>query len=167
MKSSKSKGSEKSAVGSVRILALPTYLAMIRNSVGTRLFSRLYAAVDGRRRDLLDGGNLACAFFVTGILAARGLVCSMHATVEGTVRDMEKSGWHRTDRLRTGAVLVWEEAEQVPGSWHRHIGFYLGKGRAVSNDSRLGQPVEHHWTFGKVGSRAKRRVVAVYWHDLF
>lgn len=141
---------------------LSTYLRMIRSSVGSRMFQRLYAK--GPKRDLLKGGRLACAFYVSSLLAARSLADGPHATVAGLVRDLERSGWRKISRPRIGCVLVWEEAEQVRGERHRHIGFYLGRGRAVSNSSRRQVPVRHHWTYGQADGQPKRRVIAKYWH---
>lgn len=142
-----------------------TYLWMIRASVGCRMFQRLYAR--NPERDLLKGGRLSCAFFVSGLLAARGLISEPHATVKGTVQAMKRRGWREISRPRIGCVLVWEEAEQIRGERHRHIGFFVGAGQAVSNSSRHRVPARHHWTFGQKGGRPKRRVLAKYWHSSF
>jgi hypothetical protein len=44
---------------------------------------------------------------------------------------------------------------------HKHIGFYIGNNRAISNNSvHDGGPAEHDWTF-----EGKRKVEAVLWSE--
>ena len=140
---------------------------MIRSSVGSSMFQHLYAEVNGRKTDLLKGGKFSCAFFVTAVLSARGLIESMHATVIGTLKDLERFGWVKIDSPCRGCILVWESIEQIEKEYHEHIGFYLGNGRAISNSSKKKVPVEHNWTFGRQGRQPKRRVIAMYGYPEF
>jgi hypothetical protein len=152
----------------IKLDLFASYLSMIAGAVNSRQWRHLYAQVNGRRQDLLGNGRRSCAFFVSGLLTARGLLQSMHATVAGTVQDLEASGWVRIKRPRKGAVLVWEQAAQVGPAVHPHIGFYVGPQRAISNSSKRGVPVRHHWTYGtRANGQPKRRITAIYWHPSF
>ncbi len=152
-----------------------TYMALIENSVASRTFQSSFNRVDGVERDILRKDNLkgcrACAFFVSSILVIVQaidnlqvqLIDSVHATVEGTMRDIERY-WKQAWKLRRGAILLWEPME-LAGEINRHIGFYVGKGKAISNDWESGVPAYHHWTYGRKEDAPFRRVVAIYHHD--
>jgi dCTP diphosphatase len=117
-----------------------TYLAFIRNSVGGRSFQNFYAEVDGKKKDVADGGVLSCAYFVSAVVHTFGLIRSPHMTVASTVRDFEASGWQKvTGEPEPGDVLVWEEKEFDDGSRHEHIGFALGPAEAVSTSYETGE----------------------------
>ncbi len=142
-----------------------SYRALLKKSVGTTLFQTAYARVNGRRRDVIGRGRLACAFYVSGILRLVGLIHEVHATVTGTVKDMARSGWRRTRHARPGDVIVWEPVRRSDGQLHPHLGFALGRGQALSNSSSRRSPRIHHWTYGtNRHGHPKRRVVAVYTH---
>ncbi len=148
----------------MKLLLKKTYLSLIENSVGATLFKNLYAEVDGQVEDLLKGGDLSCAFFVSFILNHFRLIDSAHATVSGLVKDMEKNGWQVAHEPKAGDVLVWEEQQQKSGP-HTHIGFYIGDTMAVSNNPQGGEPFKHHVTFGEKDGTPARVVRAVYTHQ--
>lgn len=127
-----------------------SYLSAIRDSVGSRMFRHLYMFQnDGTSLDILQSGKLSCAYYVAFILYHFHLINTPHATVASTVKDLEQSGWQIVDEPQAGDVLVWEPSDiHAEGESHEHIGFYLGEERAVSNSSKLGEIVEHDWTFG-------------------
>lgn len=141
----------------IQILLTDTYLAVIKKSVGARMFQDIFALIDGKRRNVTRGGVLSCAFFVSGILTIAGLIKEIHGTVDATVRDMELSQWKRQRTPKRGDVLVWEKQ-----NGHRHIGFYIGNHRAVSNSTSKRYPVAHHWTFGSVRGKPKRRIEEIW-----
>ncbi len=143
------------------ILLLPTYLAMIKGSIGSKTCQRLFVVQQGKRKDILHRGELSCAFFVSLILKFFDLIKSAHATVAGLEKDLLKSGWYKIDQTRVGSVLVW----QKNSTGHRHVGFYIGRGWAVSNITSKRIPRRHHFTFGREGKRPKRPIEAIYWHD--
>lgn len=143
----------------VEPLIFDSYIAIVKNSVGTNVFRNFYAKIDGKKKDVLQDGVLSCAFLVSSILLIFDLIKEMHATVGGTVGDMEEMGWVKIKKPRPGAVIVWAKEEFDTGE-HSHIGFYLGRGRVVSNNTPTRVPKEHHWTFN-----GKRKVEAVYWHS--
>ncbi len=131
------------------------------------MFQNLYAKVDGKERDILDNGSLSCAIFVSIILQSFELIKKPHATVIELLKDMEVSGWKKSHSLKVGDVIVWEPLDFTgDGVKHLHVGFYLGKDKAVSNDWKVGTPAKHHFTFGTRASKPKRRIVAMYRHKL-
>ena len=135
-----------------------TYFAMIKNSVGTKLFRNFYAQIDGRKIDVMKNGGLSCAFFLSSLLSTLGLAKATHTTVESTVKDMEQSGWKPTKKLMPGSIIVWEEKKE-----HKHIGFYIGNNRALSNSSKKKSPATHHLTYG-VKTAPARKIEAIYQH---
>jgi uncharacterized protein YycO len=136
----------------VEPVLMDTYLAMIKNSIGSKMFRNLYAKINGKKTDIVQSGNLSCAFYVSSILLLFKLIKEVHATVNGTERDMKESGWVETKKPKVGCVLVWKETDFTNGSLHKHIGFYVGNGKAISNDYKKGCPTEHDWQFRKVES---------------
>ncbi|MBD3281189.1 hypothetical protein GF391_00395 [Candidatus Uhrbacteria bacterium] len=150
----------------VEVNLLKSYLKMIQNSIGSKMFRNLYATVDGKERDILEGGNLSCAFFVSVILHTFELIQIPHATVLGLLKDMEQSGWKKTRKLKTGDVVVWEDEDQTgDGVKHSHIGFYLGKDKAISNSTAKKSPIKHHFTFGTKAGKPKRKIIGTYRHE--
>jgi len=87
------------------------------------------------------------------------LIQEVHSTVEGTVKDLVRSGWKRTKILKLGAILVWEKQYG-----HRHIGFYIGNKKAISNSTTRGVPVRHHYTFGIKNGKTARTIETIYWN---
>ncbi len=146
-------------------LFFDNYLAMIKGSPGSQMFRHFYAEVSGQKTDILQDGELSCAFFASGILRLFDLIKEGHCTVSGTVKDLENSGWYLISAPRPGAVLVWEPIIDGNGATHAHIGFALGDNQAVSNNSFTKTPTVHHLTFNEENSLPKRKITAVYWHD--
>jgi hypothetical protein len=140
------------------------YISLIKNSVGAKMWRNFYAKVEGKKRDLVKGGDLSCAYFVSSILYLFNLIKSPHLTVASTIEDMMDSGWIRINKPKIGSVLVWEEKFSKNSGSHRHIGFYIGKNKAVSNSSKKRKISQHHWTFGKKQSIARRKVDVILWH---
>ena len=121
-----------------------TYLRLIENSVGSKMFRTLIADVDGKSTDILRDGELSSAVFVSSILKLVGLAPEVRTTVTSTVVDLETAGWKRSQTPQQGDVIVWEE-KQFADESHRHIGFYVGDEMAVSNSFKRKVPVKHHW----------------------
>ena len=150
----------------IKILKKENYLANIHNSVGSGLFRNLWAEVDGDKKDILEDGGLSCAQFVSGILYLNGLIKERHATVEGTVRDIEGFGWKKIKEPKIGSILVWEAMEYPDGSKHGHIGFYVGDQKAISNSPKEKSPQYHRWTYARENESDYRRVSSIYWNTL-
>lgn len=130
----------------IELVLNETYLVAIKNSVGTKIFRNLFARVGRKTKDITENGNLSCAFYVSSILYLFKLIKEIHATVNGTVRDLKESGWVEIKKPKNGCVLVWEEKKFKNGNSHKHIGFYIGNQIAISNNSKLGYPTVHRWT---------------------
>ena len=130
-----------------------SFLALINNSVGSKAFQNFYALVAGRSQDLMKGGEVSCAFFVSSVCTIFGLSKRMHGTVTTTIADLESSGWTKVAKPKIGDILVWEEAKG-----HRHIGFYIAKDKAISNSASKKIIARHHWTFGEKNNKPLRQV---------
>ena len=145
-------------------LAYKTYLTIINDSVGTKMFRHFYAKLKGRELDIMRNGELSCAFYVSSILTIFKLIKEPHGTVSSTVKDLIESGWQKVKRPRAGSVLVWAKIDFGPGDAHKHIGFYIGGSKAISNSYKTGTPVIHHWTFGVRDKKPRRRIEAIFWN---
>lgn len=137
-----------------------TYLRMIENSVGSKQYRTLYAVVDGVLKDITGDGRLSCAYFVSSVLHAFGLADSVHATITGTLEDMERNGWYQLYCCgrKPGQILVWREEEG-----HKHIGFYLGRptGRTCVSTS----PREHVVVYHDITYDDQRWLHEIYTHN--
>ncbi len=143
----------------IELLLKESYLAMIKNSVASNLFRNLYAKVAGRKKDVLENGQLSCAVFVSAVLFLNHLIKDNHATVIITLKDMKKSGWYKIKKPKIGSVIVWEKKKFKDGNFHTHIGFFMGKNKAISNSRTFGQPRYHHYTYHN-----KRKIESIWWH---
>lgn len=125
------------------------YLKIIESSLGSKLFNHFYIRKNDETIDVLEGGLLSCAFFVSSIIKMFNLIESVHTTVNNTVEDMMRSGWLDIPikEIKKGDVLVWDKKEFDDGSIHGHIGFYMGNNKAISHSCHKKTPVEHHFTF--------------------
>jgi len=150
----------------MKILLRDNYLASIKNSVDTRLFRNLWTETEGIKKDILEDGNLSCAQFVSGILYFNQLINTRHATVEGTVKDLESFGWRQIFEPKEGCILVWEKVTYPDGKKHMHIGFYVGNQKAISNSPEDKSPQEHYWTYGRQNENEFRKITSMYWHTL-
>ena len=123
-----------------------TYLAVIRSSVGSGMFRSFYMHIGGKKVDVLNDGQLSCAFFVSSVLTIFGLIQRVHGTVDATIKDIEESGAKKVRKPRIGSVIVWGKSERIAKT-HRHIGFYVGNQQAISNLDDCGSPQNHDWLF--------------------
>lgn len=146
-------------------LNFENYLQTIKNSCGTLMFRNVYIQDDqGQKVDVMQNGNLSCAIFVTSILCQFNKIDGRHATVQGTVKALEKYNWTKENinNLEIGDILIWD----IPNDKsyiHQHIGFYIGDNLAISNSSENGFPIIHHFTF-----QSARNLISAYrsiWTD--
>ncbi|MDP3954070.1 MAG: hypothetical protein Q8Q06_01470 [bacterium] len=149
-----------------KILAKDNYLAMIQNSIGTEMFRNFYMAIDSQKIDILKNGLLSCAVFVSSILYLNKMISGLHATVDSTKKDIEKSGWKKVENPKVGDVLIWE-AMKWPGNdtANKHIGFYISNDEAISNDSFGGSPKKHHLTYGIKDGKPVRKIEDIYRYE--
>jgi len=143
-----------------------TYLKMIENSIGTKLFNSIIVKFKnpGETKDVCKNGQLSCASFVSSILFLNNYIHSPHATVESTVKDIVKFGWEKISKknLRPGDVIVWEKINFGNGQANQHIGFVLNKNQAVSTDSKKRKTIKHHITYGIINNEPKRKIIEAY-----
>lgn len=151
-----------------------TYLAMIWGSIDSREYQKVFIRTPTGSIDATDGGNFSCAIYVSSVLSRCGLTTGgMHATVAETIRDMCESGWYEVHYspetahlLPTGCVILWGQAGVCSdGRLHRHIGFFIGNGEAVSNHPVDRVPKRHHITFGEDENGAPVRPVLRVYHN--
>ncbi|MBI2003575.1 MAG: hypothetical protein HYS78_01165 [Parcubacteria group bacterium] len=140
-----------------------SYLKTIENSIGSKLFRNLYFKKGSQKIDVLQNGNLSCAVFVSWILKNFNLIKEGHTTVDGTIKDLKKSGWRKIKKPKVGTILIWEEKIYSDGP-HKHIGFFTGKEKAISNSYKLKIPIKHHWTFGIKNGKPVRKVTEIWWN---
>ncbi|MBN2094004.1 MAG: hypothetical protein JW740_01360 [Candidatus Zambryskibacteria bacterium] len=134
-------------------------VAYAKNSIGSNIFRNVYFDVDGQKVDLTEDGNLSCAVFVSSILYLLKLIKDTHITVASTLKDMQNSGWFEIQEPKLGCILVWEEKDFGDGRKHKHLGFYVGDDKAVSNNPESGYPTEHDWD-----EYDKRKVEMIFWN---
>ncbi len=144
----------------LKILLFDTYLSVIQGSVGSSMFLHSYARSGKGKRNILENGNLSCAFYTSSILSMFNLVDTQHATVSGLIKDLKKNGWKEISRPRKGAVLLWEKMVQAGGELHEHTGFYIGNKKAISHRFEKKLPIIHHYKFGS----KNRKIKSIYWH---
>lgn len=145
-------------------------MRMIRNSIGSRMFRNSYMKIGHKTIDILEDGNLSCAFYVSSLLLLfpeLHLITTQHGTVAGALHDMKKSGWRETKTPRPGAVILWEKksyADNYAKSDHQHLGFYLGEKKAISNSNKQRMPALHNLTFGEGGTKKFRKIEKFFWN---
>lgn len=147
----------------MKFLLKASYLKTIENSIGSKIFRNLYFEVNGKKKDILENGALSCAIFVSWILKNFDLIKEGHATVDGTIKDLKKTGWRKIKKPRTGAILIWGK-KFYDSEPHKHIGFYIGNNKAISNSYKSRKPLKHHWTFGVKNGKPVRKVEEIWWH---
>lgn len=142
-----------------------SYLAMIKNSMGTKMFRNLYINTPSGKKDVLNNGQFSCSVFVSYVLYGWGLITDTHAKIDPAIRDMLGFGWYVIKEPREGCIIEWDY-KLMNGSHNKHLGFYLGKEKAISNRQEKGFPIIHHWTFGiDKNKKPKRKILNLYWHD--
>lgn len=133
-----------------------TYLKLIENSLGAKLWRNNYFFVNTKKsKDILKNGNLSCAYYVSSILYSLKLIKDLHTTVEGTIKDLESTGWYKIEKPKKGAIILWEEGKHD----HKHIGFCWSKNKVISNSSQKGCPILHSINY------QKRKIESLYFND--
>ncbi len=146
-----------------------TYLAMIYGSVDSDQYRKLYVRrPNGELIDVIKNGDLACAYFVSSILTLCGFIKDgVHTTVDETLRDVEASSWIRTDTASIGSLVVWKKRKCSDGTYHRHLGFFVGQGEVISNDAISGHPKCHSLIEKDIVGEVIREVETFYTYPYF
>ncbi len=140
----------------MKFLTKENYRARIMGSIGSNFFRTLYFEKDGVVIDITKDGIDSCAFHTTIILKTVGLIEAIHATVTGTITDMEASGWYEIAGIRPNAIIIWKETKGEDGQLHQHTGFAISNTEAVSNNSKERTPQIHDIHF--------RPIEKILWH---
>ncbi|HUZ93034.1 MAG TPA: NlpC/P60 family protein [Candidatus Paceibacterota bacterium] len=138
------------AAAKPKFILLKNCLAVARGSAGSNAFRKLYYKIGGREIDVLRDGDLSCAVFVSFILKIFSLIPEIHTTVKATEADLGRAGWREIKQPRPGAIVFYGPKTFKSGETHRHIGIYLGSGRAISNSSKNRSPKIHKWNYRPV-----------------
>lgn len=140
-------------------LTTQNILTMAQGAVGTQMFRHLYVkdAQNGEQIDVMNNGEFACAFFVSGVLAVFGLIDRSHATVQTTLQKMQENGWRQIDSPMPGAVVYWPAGP----NGHDHLGFCIDQDTCISNSAAAGTPTRHNYkmTDGRLPQK-------YFWYDL-
>jgi hypothetical protein len=132
-----------------QLLIKKSLLQAIKNSIGSNIFRSVFIKDNGSQIDVMEDGIKSCAFFVSGILSMFGLIDRAHSTVKTTEEKLLEYNWQKVDVINPQPcdVIIWEEIEFEDGSRHKHIGFYVGGNKAISNDIDKRTPQSHDWIF--------------------
>ena len=141
-------------MGKPKLLLKESYLSMIKNSEGVKIFRDFWGKIKDKKENLTKNGRHSCAFSVSSILYHFNLINSPHLTVKGTIKDIRKSGWFEIEEFKKGSVILWEKKRG-----HQHLGFYLTNKKAISNSRRKRVPTIHDFTFNQ-----KRKIEKIFWH---
>ncbi|TSC91812.1 MAG: hypothetical protein CEN90_276 [Parcubacteria group bacterium Licking1014_17] len=149
----------------VKILLLESYLAAIKNSVGSKTYRSLLAEINGKKIDIAGNGSYSCALFASSILFVFKLIKDMHATVNSLAKDLETFGWQEIKNPKIGSILIWDEIyDNKSGKVHKHAGFYIGNNKAISNSEAKKSPQIHHLTYGERNGQPVRKITKIFWH---
>jgi len=125
---------------SLKLSTYKNYLSLINGLPETTMFQHAYATNDqGQELDIMQGGEVSCAYVVSSVLTIIGWIDRPHATVKSTLQTLKQTGWHETNELVSGAIVVWPFSQVG----HEHIGFYLDNGVYVSNSTADHVPKKH------------------------
>jgi hypothetical protein len=111
------------------ILTRESYLAAIENCIGSAEYQTLYMQVNGVAKDVLDAGELACAWSLSSILHRFALLDEPQVNVPRLLQCMGNHNWYQIQKPRDGAVIVWDSRlGRKSRVHHYHIGFAKGNG---------------------------------------
>jgi hypothetical protein len=119
----------------------------LESSIGKTFWQRWYIHYEKEEsiRDVVGGGNLSCAFFVSSLLTLLSLLKKpqVHTFVSTLIESIEESGWEKTHTPLPLSIVYWGEKKGESGKMHQHIGFILNEKTAVSMQSTTGTPQKH------------------------
>lgn len=146
----------------VEILKKESLVKALENSVGSRLFNSLLVRFSDSEqvKDILNDGELSCAYFVSSLLVMHGLLGETHTTVANLRQVLtENPKWQEVplESVEAGDVVFYKKRTFADGSGNAHVGFAVGKTDAVSTDYKkkaVSQhkldytPIESVWRWG-------------------
>lgn len=126
----------------LEILKYDTYLNIIKNSVGSRLFNSFIvrSKETGRVEDILKDGEYSAAFFISSILTLMHVIEKPCTTVSSLERHInEDDRWFSVtlEEVEAGDVIFYEDMLLPDGSTTGHVGFAIDENEAISTDYKL------------------------------
>ena len=89
---------------------------MIQSSIGSSLWRHLYITKeDGTSKDILQDGNVSCAFYVSSLLKQFNLSPATYANVKSLCTALLEYGWKEIPRenkiedIPLGSLILWKE----------------------------------------------------------
>lgn len=121
---------------------------MIENSIGSRLFSSLFVTFEdgGDTADILNDGELSCAFFVSSLLTLAGVMEKPCATVKKLTELITNDPlWVRVEEAdaTVGDVVIYKKVIFEDETEHAHIGLALNEDEVVSTSYEKKEVVRH------------------------
>lgn len=140
--------------------------AALEGSVGTAQYRTLYRRMpDGTLDDVIDNGDLGCAYFVSSMLSAFGLIShGVHTTVRMTLSDMQESGWIEVGDPEPGSVVLWGEKHGDDGRPHFHMGICVDPTHAIEHSAITKSPRKIGITELKMPDGSPRPPIAYFVH---
>jgi len=132
----------------LEVLKYDTYISIIKNSVGSRLFNSFIvrSKATGDTEDILKDGEYSASFFVSSVLSLVQAVDKPTTTESGLERKLdEDKHWFEVslEEVEAGDVLFYADTTLVDGSTETHVGFALDDNQAVSISDQLRQVTKH------------------------
>ena len=154
----------------MEILRKETYIKMIENSVGTKLFNSIIIKNEtGEVQDLLNDGEYSCALFVSSVLVLHLLLPRARTTVANLEKELTD---HKSfievpkESIETGDVIFWESVTYEDGSQNRHVGFAISSHEAISTNY-IEKCVVRHATDKEIENTGKIRKIEKVFRPLF
>ncbi|KXK08103.1 MAG: hypothetical protein UZ21_OP11001000702 [Microgenomates bacterium OLB22] len=144
----------------MKLLVNRNVLGQCEGAIGSTQYRHLWFEDHGVQKDIVEDGELCCAYFMSSVLHNHDLLRSVHATVKGTIADMMTSGWTMIDLPQIGAILHWEEFEG-----HEHIGIFVGDDKAISHSDKTRSPQKHDWLLRSEQFPEGRALLGILWHE--
>lgn len=121
----------------MEVLRKETYIKMVENAVGSRMFNSILVKENDEIRDLLNDGEYSCAVFVSSVLTLQQLLAKPRTTVKNLEADIAEST-HFTEvpngNVQPGDILFWESVTYEDGTANRHVGIAVSHTEAVSTN---------------------------------
>lgn len=150
----------------MKVLRRSTYLKMIENSVGSKIFNSRFIEENGKEIDELEDGNLSCAVFVSSIFLLNKMIDDILSDVIDVEKYMEESlSFVQVDEnnIEKGDILIWEGIKfQIDGLPHRHIGFAFSGKEAISTSDDEQKVIKHPIIYKKGPENKVRQVEKVF-----
>lgn len=140
--------------------------AALENSIGTARYRTLYRRMpDDTLDDVINNGDLACAYFCSDILRSFRLIDDTHTTVRVTLEALEKAGWYQVAEPEALAVIVWGEKHGDDGRPHFHIGICIDATHAIEHSAITKSPRKIGITELTMPDGSPRPPIAYYVHS--